>query len=584
MKTRVIVRQFFSQMLKVAPIYCILRMIFVVLQRVSYVLLLQYSILWVTNSIESGKTFFGVAKIILIVFFLSVIITFYERLLYDKYTLIVREKMVQMLQKKVFLKLRNMPYALYDHRKMYEKVYRCINSVETEMFELYECFLWLLASLTSSFVLGGLFLELSIQALCIIVFVFVLSIINNKKTSEIDYERNRNELNYKRKSSYMIKLIYLPEHISEIKIQNAKNMLFTKLDGIYKECGARMNKIYLPLLIHKFLLPFFIEFVLGNAFLYCILLHQVILGHLSIGEFSALFFSVSTLNGNLSEILNSMLRIKSKLLQINELFSFLGKMDNATGKTINIPNKDIYINGISFSYNKMLNASVRDVTLSVPVGKKIAIVGTNGAGKTTLIKLIIRLLESQGGEILMGKKNIKEYNKEDYYKSFFVSFQDCNIYAIPIYNNVSMDIKYDARKVRECLLLAGMEETTIRNLDVCASREITEEGVVFSKGQRQKIALARALYSDANYIIMDEPSSAMDSIAEENFQRVLMNYHSTKTFIIISHRLTTTVNADLIYVMKDGNVVEKGTHRSLMGLEGIYKDMFQLQAKKYIEK
>ena len=157
-------------MMEASPVYCVLRLVFVILQRISFVLLLQFSILWVTNLIESGHNFYDVVRIVIGVFLFSVVITFFERLLYDKQTLIVRERIIQVVQKQIFSQMRRMPYKAYDDNDMYVKVYRCISSGETEVFESYESLLDLLANMTSSIVLSYLFFELSIPALCIIFF------------------------------------------------------------------------------------------------------------------------------------------------------------------------------------------------------------------------------------------------------------------------------------------------------------------------------------------------------------------------------------------------------------------------------
>ena len=221
-------------MMEASPVYCVLRLVFVILQRISFVLLLQFSILWVTNLIESGHNFYDVVRIVIGVFLFSVVITFFERLLYDKQTLIVRERIIQVVQKQIFSQMRRMPYKAYDDNDMYVKVYRCISSGETEVFESYESLLDLLANMTSSIVLSYLFFELSIPALCIIFLVFVLSIVNNQKISKIEFSYNKDKLNYDRKFSYLQKLFYLPEYISEIKVQNDDRRVFRTL--FFRKC------------------------------------------------------------------------------------------------------------------------------------------------------------------------------------------------------------------------------------------------------------------------------------------------------------------------------------------------------------
>ena len=232
---------------------------------------------------------------------------------------------------------------------------------------------------------------------------------------------------------------------------------------------------------------------------------------------------------------------------------------------------------------------LKNVNLKLTAGDKIAIVGYNGAGKTTLIKLMMRLYDPTEGEILYNGVNIKNYDPVAYRKKIGTVFQDYKIFAATVAQNVingEYNDEEDRNTVLQALDNADFTDklNTLKNgIDTHLTREFNDEGTNLSGGEAQKVAIARVFAQNFPIMIMDEPSSALDPMAEYNLNQSILNNTKDKTVIFISHRLSTTRIADKIYMFSGGELIEQGSHEELLENNGKYAEMFRLQAEKYKE-
>lgn len=220
------------------------------------------------------------------------------------------------------------------------------------------------------------------------------------------------------------------------------------------------------------------------------------------------------------------------------------------------------------------------------LSSKIAIVGYNGAGKTTLIKLIMRLYDPNEGEILLNGVNIKEYDVEEYRRKIGTVFQDFKIFAATVKENVLLDFADTGsdEAVISSLEKSGFSDrlsTLSDGLSTDLTTEFEEKGVNLSGGEAQKLAVARVFYKNANLIILDEPSSALDPLAEYHLNRSMLHAAEHKSVVLISHRLSTTRLADRIYMLEQGRIIEEGTHAQLLAQGGKYAQMWRVQAGQY---
>ena len=244
---------------------------------------------------------------------------------------------------------------------------------------------------------------------------------------------------------------------------------------------------------------------------------------------------------------------------------------------------------VSFRYPRAENFVLRHINLTIKSGEHLSIVGLNGAGKTTLVKLLCRLYDVTEGEILIDGVNIKEYSEEEYRRLFAVVFQDFELFAFSLKENVALaeSESADMERITEILKLTGLSEDVEKlpeGMDTMIFKSYDEHGTELSGGQQQKTAIARALYRDAPIVILDEPTAALDPIAEYEIYRQFETLVGGKTAIYISHRLSSCRFCDRIAVFADDTIKEYGTHDELVGVEGgIYAEMFHEQAKYYTD-
>lgn len=248
---------------------------------------------------------------------------------------------------------------------------------------------------------------------------------------------------------------------------------------------------------------------------------------------------------------------------------------------------EVEFRGVSFKYPGSENWSLKNVNMKFKVGKRLAIVGENGSGKTTFIKLLCRLYDPQEGQILLNGIDIRKYNYRDYLNVFSVVFQDFQLVSQPLGNNVAGSSTYEEEKVRKALIDAGFGDrlkTMPDGLNTQLYKDFAEDGVEISGGEAQKIAIARALYKDAPFIILDEPTAALDPIAEAEIYEKFDKISSGKTAIYISHRLSSCKFCDEIAVFDHGAVIQQGTHEKLLeNKAGKYFELWSAQAQYYTE-
>lgn len=248
---------------------------------------------------------------------------------------------------------------------------------------------------------------------------------------------------------------------------------------------------------------------------------------------------------------------------------------------------EVEFKDVSFRYPGTNHWALRHVSMKFKVGKRLAIVGENGSGKTTFIKLLCRLYDPQEGEILLNGINIRKYNYRDYMGIFSVVFQDFQLLSQPLGANVAGETDYDQEKVRKALIDAGFGDrlnSMPNGLDTLLYKDFGEDGVEVSGGEAQKIAIARALYKDAPFIILDEPTAALDPIAEAEIYAKFNDISGDKTAIYISHRLSSCKFCDEIAVFHDGSVIQQGSHEALLSdKNGMYHALWTAQAQYYTE-
>jgi ABC-type multidrug transport system fused ATPase/permease subunit len=342
----------------------------------------------------------------------------------------------------------------------------------------------------------------------------------------------------------------------------------------------------------QMLLGGFIVFLRDGA-AYAYLIYRLLNTNMSIGDFSLYFAAISGFGvwlSNMIEGFRNLTEANNFVSDFREFMDFSDRMNKGKGMPLPDLSKPVSIElqDLSFAYEGCDKVIFDTINLKIEAGEKLAIVGTNGAGKTTLVKLICGLLPPLTGRILVDGTDISKFNRDEYYTLFSAVFQDSNVLPVSIADNIALNIggvKDDAR-IRNCIELAGLTEKIDSLPDGLATnlvKHISENGTELSGGELQRLLLARALYKNAPVIILDEPTAALDPIAENEIYLKYDGLTQGRTSIYISHRLSSTRFCDRIIFIDGGKIVECGTHDALMASGGKYADMFEIQSRYYRE-
>ncbi len=364
--------------------------------------------------------------------------------------------------------------------------------------------------------------------------------------------------------------------------------LYTKTERAYTAFHERAEGVYSIARVVDVILTF-----LRNAVAYAVLVGLVVEGEIGVAEFLLYFSAVdgfaALVNGILGE-LNTLHKQSLDICNVRELLDFNEPFELTGGEHIKADSMGTYeikLEHVSFRYPGTDADTLSDIDLTLHPGEKLAVVGLNGAGKTTLVKLICGFLDPTEGRVLLNGRDIREFNRVDYYSMFSAVFQSFSLLAASIAANVAQDtVDIDLDRVKSCVDKAGLRdkiESLSDGYDTLLNREVYDDAILLSGGQTQRLMLARALYKDAPFIILDEPTAALDPIAEADMYNKYNEMTNGRSSVYISHRLASTRFCDRIILIDGARISETGTHDELVKMGGKYAELFEVQSKYYRE-
>ena len=328
-----------------------------------------------------------------------------------------------------------------------------------------------------------------------------------------------------------------------------------------------------------------------NGICYYVLIAEALAGKMSASQFLLYFSAATGFTAWITEILRQTADLRSKSLHINSLRSFLEYPEPFRfSGGIELPDVDTYeltMEDVSFHYPNMEDDIISHMNLTIHAGEKLAIVGLNGAGKTTMVLLLCGLLDPTGGRVMLNGHDIREFNRREYYCLFSAVFQKYGLLRVSFADEISLDPENtDREKVRQCLeeaQLWGKVSALPHGMDTHTNHDIWEDGIQLSGGEIQRLLLARALYRNAPILLLDEPTAALDPLAESELYQRYLRMTAGKTAVFISHRLASTRFCDRVLFLQNGQILEEGTHESLLKAGGQYAHLFDVQSRYYRE-
>lgn len=398
-----------------------------------------------------------------------------------------------------------------------------------------------------------------------------------------------------RKMNYLESTTKNFDFAKDIRLFNMSNAFFNQLSGVNETYKELNRKHHNRMVLWEVSLGSVL--IVQKILMYTWLVYNVVTGAYQISDFVLYVGLVSTFHASVGYVNWIYSDMITNSLMINDYRNFVDwKEDRETADEkdghiteINLDKFEFRFENVSFKYPGHDNYVLKNVNLTIKNGAKLAVVGVNGAGKTTFIKLMMKLYEPSEGRILLNDVDIKEYNREEYFKLFSPVFQNVECFAMPIYQNISFaeEDKTDMNKINEVLEQSGLSEkinSYEKGIHTNLLKIFDKEGIDLSGGEKQRLAMARALYKDGKVVILDEPTAALDALAEDRMYREFENMIYGKTAVFISHRLGSTRFCNKIAMFEDGTIVEEGTHEELMAKNGKYAYMFGIQSQYYDEK
>ena len=398
-----------------------------------------------------------------------------------------------------------------------------------------------------------------------------------------------------RKMNYLESTTKDFDFAKDIRLFNMSNAFANQLSGVNETYKELNRKHHNRMVLWEVSLGSVL--IVQKILMYTWLVYNVVTGAYQISDFVLYVGLVSTFHASVGYVNWIYSDMRTNSLMINDYRNFVDwKEDRETADEkdghiteINLDKFEFRFENVSFKYPGHDNYVLKNVNLTIKNGAKLAVVGVNGAGKTTFIKLMMKLYEPSEGRILLNGVDIKEYNREEYFKLFSPVFQNVECFAMPIYQNISFaeEDKTDMNKINEVLEQSGLSEkinSYEKGIHTNLLKIFDKEGIDLSGGEKQRLAMARALYKDGKVVILDEPTAALDALAENRMYREFENMIQGKTAVFISHRLGSTRFCDKIAMFEDGTIVEEGTHEELMAKNGKYAYMFGIQSQYYDEK
>ena len=410
-----------------------------------------------------------------------------------------------------------------------------------------------------------------------------------RRTSGWMYRHRDEEEAYITRKRYIHRVAESVPVAKDIRIfglQNWINDLYASVHDVYLAFRLRAEKVKLLAELTEAVLT-----MARNGIAYGYLIQMALLEHLSVGEFLLYFTAISTFTQWVMGILQASLKLHTQSLDISRVREFLDYPEpfRFSGGAA-LPDRRPYelrLEDVSFRYDGAETDTLRHLNLSIRPGEKLAIVGLNGAGKTTLVKLLCGLLDPTEGRVLLNGVDVRQFNRQEYYGLFSAVFQEFSILNVTIAENIAQNTEnIDDARVNACLDQAGLTQAVAQlpqGTKTHVGREVFLDGVLFSGGQTQRLMLARALYKDSPILILDEPTAALDPLAENDIYLKYNDMTAGKTSLFISHRLASTRFCDRIILLADGGIAEEGTHESLLAAGGAYASLFAVQSRYYQE-
>ncbi len=492
------------------------------------------------------------------------------------------------IKRDIYEKALRLDYKFIDNPEYYNKYSRALNEYVAKTNAARDFINKFLQYFLSVTVLLSVIAVTGPWILVVEAVQLVLHAKINERENKVAIERKTETVPLDRRFSYFHRLFYLKDYSADMKSTLLSKRIFEKYEKTSEEKIDVVNRYARKTIalgiIHEMI------FSVTEAVIILYLIYNISVGRIAeVGMYITMMLAYYRIDSKLQSFIHLLRSANELSLNAEKIYEFFDMKSEIEVRRENalVPQDETFsveLKNVSFKYEGS-DFALKNMNIAIKPGEKIAVVGENGAGKSTLIKLLLRLYDVSGGEVVIGGKPIKEYDIHALRHKIGAAFQNPNIYAMTLKENVALynDIeKRDFDKISAVLGLNRIFEKNNAESDIELTKEFEKEGIVLSGGEAQKVALARVMAGSFGLLLLDEPSSALDPIAEYEMNSLILGAANKATTILVAHRLSTTRNADRIVLIDNGEIKECGTHEELMAMRGKYCEMFTKQAENYI--
>ncbi len=547
----------------------------------------SYLLRLVVNSFEAGEPLWKIGTYIVSVFVFAylcwTVSAVYNQFLWPKYKLRIEKH----VEAEAFRQARRIELSCYENPESYDKLEKALNGVADKIYDN----VWVIWSQVNRIVTlsANTFLVLFIDP-GLIVFALLPLLLGflRRKRNKLNHDRSAEDKILGRKRRYVKHAFYLAENAKEMRLTSFPKFMFGKHTEIYEETKALYKKFGKKLVPVTFLLDWSIDGgVVVLAMLYAAY-KTLVAGSMTAGDCIVVFNSISSISYAINQFVADLSKFHENALYVEDYKEFMEYDPKIKSGEEEAPREaqTLKFEKVSFRYEGSDKDVLKNVSFELHPGEKIALIGENGAGKSTLVKLLLRLYDPTEGIITLGGKNLKEYSLSSISDLFGVVFQDCHPFSVTVAENVLLRPyeECDEETVTDALKQSGAYEkiqSLPNGIHTVLTREFDDEGTNLSGGELQKVELARIFAVPTPFVILDEPSSALDPVAEHKMFENMMRACEGRSTVFISHRLSSATLADRVILLSGGEIAEVGSHKELMEKGGKYAELFSMQAEAY---
>lgn len=543
----------------------------------------------IVGALDKGKSFGDIFAFIAVCGIIFCLINLYTNYADNVILPLQTTRLYGGIYRKLYAKARNVELRCYEDSDFYNRYTMAMDGAEAKVSAIITSFWGVLVGAVATVAVFGFMYEIDHFAVLFIICPLIGNFLFGNWKNKFEFRRYQEQAPNDKVLNYVNRTMYLPDYAKEIRLFQIFRLLKKQYhDATQNNVKVAKKYAFVNAFLNFWRITFTFTAIFEGVLFYAIYRHLVT-GSISLAQLTVMSSLMVAMTWILIRLFEDIMAIMKNGLFINNLRGFLEYREEIAEDQKGImPGKEfesLVFDNVCFSYKN--EETIRNLSFELKKGEIAALVGHNGAGKTTIVKLLLRLYDPVSGTIRVNGRDIREYDLHAYREMFAATFQDFSIMGMTIKENVLMGRHYENEDelVARALKRAGVYEkvqSLPKGIHTMMTKEFEEDGAVLSGGENQKLAVARTFAKESPVKIFDEPSSALDPVAEYELFKNIMKEGRDHTMLFISHRLSSVKSCDKVFMLEKGRLIEEGSHRQLMDLGGSYAQMYKKQAMNYL--